>query len=390
MNNLKENFRSPDRSIIFRETFKSEYEVRKNGGIPNNTLFQNGKLTLTGSSSYVRCFIGRRLIISTISFRIIYKKKTSSLGYLFDLRGLGSGVGYLSDTSGTLTSGSGLKYINGVLTSSYTSTDFIEVVVTGITVFTYGRIEVVVGASNGYASSSNMEVKLFEIYNRSLSASEVSLLYKQQLYSEPQQLTKLLDFDSTGGQIVDLTGKNTLTATNVEIKQIGKVKSAYFNGSSSQIVIPNFVLPVISHTIRVIVKRETSNLYTRVFSTSSLEQDLLFYTGTIIRDYGASGGDVISYTSKNRYYYDILVFCTYNATSNKFRTVVYINGVLIYKGLIDNTPYSTLSNTLYIGGNSSFKWKGFIPKLQIFNGIPNNPQEFAAQIFNSQKGNYGL
>ena len=215
------------------------------------------------------------------------------------------------------------------------------------------------GRSFGDASHMKTTYELLEIYNKALSASEVKLLYQQRLYTTPIELPLLLDFDSTRGIIEDRTGMNTLIPTNVNIQKIGKVYSAYFNGTNATITSSNII---------------TSKLVSFWINSTKFNTDIIKLTSTIWLSSNSSG------------------VLQLNGTTG----TVYINGILSTQLL--NKKYCLVTikfnsnitiNVLNIGFKSTY-FKGFIPKLQIFQGIPSSPNAFAAQKFNNEKIMFGL
>jgi hypothetical protein len=73
-----------DKRCIFRQTFGSELEVRRNGGVPSNVTFRDGKGVFNGSSSYINY---KRFRKGATTIRIKFTP-SSNVGpaYLFDLR----------------------------------------------------------------------------------------------------------------------------------------------------------------------------------------------------------------------------------------------------------------------------------------------------------------
>jgi len=86
-----------------------------------------------------------------------------------------------------------------------------------------------------FASYFDGDLELFEIYEGTLTDSEIKNLYDNDWNKEFISSNLLLDYDSTNGYITDRTGKNTLTPTDVSIKKTGSYYSADFNGTTSLI-----------------------------------------------------------------------------------------------------------------------------------------------------------
>jgi hypothetical protein len=234
-----------------------------------------------------------------------------------------------------------------------------------------------------------IKYSLVEIYNRALSASEIKLLYQQRLYTQPIELPLLLDFDSTQGILVDRTGRNTLTATNVIIQQIGKVKSAYFNGTSSDIQIPSTFLESNNIVVNTWTKNRSTTLQ-QCIAAIQLGSDMLwevffYFNGAASLRYNYNntnavllgGGGIIT---KGIFMNIICVL------SNNMFPKIYINGILMATGASIYIANYSNHNKLYIGNHPiGGRFKGYIPKIQIFSGVPSNSDLFAAQLFSSQK-----
>jgi len=216
-------------NLVFREVFSSEQETRNNGGVPTDVTISKGIGSFNGTSSgivYPKNFNG------TYSIRIRFKEPTSftSAQYLCDFR-QGTGVGYVYCSGTIIVSPSGTKYANGVASNSSIAVK--EIVVSGISITS---TELTMGKRTApFASYFDGDLELFEIYEGTLTDSEVKNLYDNDWHKELISSNLLLDYDSTNGYITDRTGKNTLTATDVSIKKTGGFYSSEFNGSTSKI-----------------------------------------------------------------------------------------------------------------------------------------------------------
>jgi len=100
---------------------------------------------------------------------------------------------------------------------------------------TINCFEIFLNTRYSLANWLDSDVDLVEIYEGTLTASEVKNLYDNDWNKELISSNLLLDYDSTNGYITDRTGKNTLTATDVSIKKTGGFYSSEFNGSTSKI-----------------------------------------------------------------------------------------------------------------------------------------------------------
>ena len=176
---MKESIYTPYPKAIFRESFNDEQTTRKNGGVPTDISFANGKGEFNGTSSKVNYNLG---LNGTYSVRIRCNP-TSFAQYmvLFDIRGSNNdGVGYsqLNITTGAIGSSSGTNYVNGVATSSVVAGVSNEIIITGIS------LKQGTGANLSLIGSRYADfleflgtMDLVEIYQGTLTASEVANLY---------------------------------------------------------------------------------------------------------------------------------------------------------------------------------------------------------------------
>ena len=224
---MKEALTSPYKPI-FREPFLDEQSVRSNGGVPTGIAIEKGigKFTGSGNIIYNLPFNG------TYTIRVIFKEPVdfSSSEYICDFR-KDTGVGYIYCGSNTIMISSGKRYVNG--SPSTSPIGMKELVASGIAI---SSTELTMGSrTGGVANRLTKDLELFEIYQGTLTASEVKNLYDNDWNKEFISSNLLLDYDSTNGYITDRTGKNTLTATDVSIKKTGGFYSSEFNGSTSKI-----------------------------------------------------------------------------------------------------------------------------------------------------------
>lgn len=227
---MKESITSPYAKLVFRETFNDEQTCRRNGGTPNAVTFSNGVGSFNGTTSY----ISKRITLNgTYSIRIICNSITWVLNaFLADFRAE-SGTGYIVHGSGNAIAGSnGTTYINGSAVNVIVAGKN-EVVVAGIAISS--TLMAIMSRYTFAANFSAGSLELFEIYQGTLTASEVKNLYDADWNKEYNSSSCLLNFDSTQGTIKDRTGKNTLTPTAVAVKKIGQSYSADFNGTTSKI-----------------------------------------------------------------------------------------------------------------------------------------------------------
>lgn len=232
---MKEAIQTPYNRCVFRETFRDEQSVRRNGGNPTNVTFANG----VGSFNGVNSKINYKLPLNgTYSVRIRCNPTSFVANrYLFDARGSdASGVGrfFISVNTGLVNTSSGTVYVNGIVTKSTIFSNNNEIVIAGIDLIEgSGLNRSLIGLNQSNGDGLLGTIDLVEIYQGTLTASEVANLYNNTWNTEHSPTNVLLDYDSTQGTIKDRTGKNTLTPTDVSIKKIGQSYSADFNGTTS-------------------------------------------------------------------------------------------------------------------------------------------------------------
>jgi hypothetical protein len=263
---MKEAPNSPYAKLVFRETFNSEQSVRNNGGVPTAVTISKGVGSFNDTYSgivYPKNFNG------TYSIRIRFKEPTSfsSAQYLCDFR-QGTGVGYVYCSGTSIFSPGGTKYANGAVSSSSIAVK--EIVVSGMPITS---TELTIGKRTApFTSCFIGDLELFEIYQGTLTASEVKNLYDNDWNKDFISSNLLLDYDSTNGYITDRTGKNTLTATDVSIKKTGSYYSAEFNGTTSTLI-TNSIDPTILYdgfTLVAWVKVQGNpQQYKRIFDKST-------------------------------------------------------------------------------------------------------------------------
>jgi hypothetical protein len=169
---VKESLAKINDSLVFRETLNDASSVIRNGGSITSVIFENGEGSFNGSSSKITYPTVR----GVKSIRIILTPSSTTE----DIVKLSSSHS-ISVSGGTI-SATGLSsptvYVNGIATSTVTATRS-EIVITTATAFNADDLQL------GYISSYyNGDIDLVEIYNRALTASEVSNLYNQRYYKE--------------------------------------------------------------------------------------------------------------------------------------------------------------------------------------------------------------
>ena len=187
-----------DKNLVFAEYFSSEQEVRRNPNITDVILgtgnISGGKwLSSLATSSTVNVKGINLPIGQDVTFRFKCRPTNvtpSSTNYFLDMR-LGSSAGYIGwSTIGALLANSLFTsvtfYINGVVNGSLSGFEnqWIDVVVTATT-----QIERIsafsVSRFNAGTTQSSIDFDSIEIYNKALTAEEVSNLYNDARYKVP-------------------------------------------------------------------------------------------------------------------------------------------------------------------------------------------------------------
>jgi len=190
---MKEATSSPYNKLVFREVFSDESSVKKNGGSPTDVTFSNGVGSFgTGNLNYKLNLNG------TFSLRLRLKPNdVSGTSYLFaDAVAPTTYRVYVS--GGTLYATSSTKYINGVVSTSLSDDVWQEIVIAGVTLSSLSQW---VGSYSSTQNKFDGDIDLFEIYQGTLTASEVANLYNNTWNTE---------LSGIGGQV----GANVITNTD--------------------------------------------------------------------------------------------------------------------------------------------------------------------------------
>ena len=202
-------------------SFNSFDDIAKNGGTQTAVTISNGTGSFVNASSSKITYNSD--IIGTVSIRFKIKSITPRVSmYLFDARFTSgtTGTGYLflnADT--TFIKSSGTIYVNGAASSNWVSTQS-EIVVTGLTLKAVGGMNIGSSYVPGQWFSGTME--LVEIYQGTLTASEVAELYKNDLYKYPSIVTTncIFDLNPASGTLTEKYG-NVLTNNGVTLSIYG-------------------------------------------------------------------------------------------------------------------------------------------------------------------------
>jgi hypothetical protein len=236
-------YKNSDKSLVFAEYFNSEQEVRRNGGIPTDVTFDKGRAQFDGADSVIQ-YEGIN-VTSPFSFRCIAtfdaSVDTSDVISQFD----GSGGALLMYASGQLRFYSS---VGGSYANITTGTGRHEIVCTydGTTSRIYANN--VEGASVSgttpplsqrdtflgmrYDTTNELEgsLEFVEIYNKALTAEEVSNLYNDARYVVPN-----LEHEAQG----DGTDLNVSVCENEDYTSFSDASRTGFRASSDGNLVQN-------------------------------------------------------------------------------------------------------------------------------------------------------
>lgn len=364
---MKEAIYSPYPKLLFRETFRDEATVRKNGGIPTNVTFSEGKGTFNGTSSKINYNLN---LNGTYSVRIRCNPTSfADNRSLFDFRGSnndGTGYMYLDTTTGTILCATGTDYVNGVQTSATTAGVNNEIVISGISLMqgTGANLSLI---GSRYLNDDEFlgTIDLLEIYQGTLTASQVANLYNNTWNRELPPTNVLLNFDSTGGviRLGDLGATSTITAVTAA-KQ-----GALFNGSTSNI----------SFGTDPVNTKAITGMH--IFKPTSLASDMCYYSNGKYQFFVLSNGGVkiqrdgstnaLSATGiiKANGTYGIAYTSTSAGVTNIYFTD--LSSGLAISGSADQsagTPASGTTN-LILGASVGSRYNGLVKKDMIVEGV---------------------
>lgn len=211
---MKESNYKIQKAPIFSENFNDEATLRKNGGVPTNVTFRNGVAScVTASSS--------NLSYKNLNLKGIYTVRMrfksivpSTNGLIVDFRGTtGTGTGYILFNADftSLASSTGNIYINGVNTAIIGTTNIKEITAQGITL---SSIEMFLSSRYSGSPFVTAEWELCEIYEGTLSASNISNLYLNTRYKSivnSEVFSPILSVNANNGLISNSVSGNNLS-----------------------------------------------------------------------------------------------------------------------------------------------------------------------------------
>lgn len=219
---MKESLKHIDSSCIFRETFNSSSDVVKNGGVINgNPTFSNGVCIFDGTGDYI--IYPNQYDIKSVVLRINPDTTTE------DVIDFDGGTHSVEFSTGTITA-TGFTaptiYVDGTVTSTIT-TGWHTIVITTATAFNATALKI-----GQETDTYNGNMDLVEIYNRSLSAEEVSLLYNESLYKTISN-DPVFFYDTRKGVGMENRGINIDTkSASATINRDGMLYYKDYNGTN--------------------------------------------------------------------------------------------------------------------------------------------------------------
>lgn len=387
--------------LIFREVFNDEASTRMNTNTYSGIIFSQGNGIFSGATTSYLTYTKK--LSSTFTIRTKFKVSASgsrtilsagNWGYWIandNLLRFSTGVANPTITSALINDtyyvidcsfdGATYRlYINGVLNNS-TNAAFPT---TNISPLYIGR------AYNTTGENFIGSIDWLEIYNRALSASEISNLYNGVAHKD-LTITPLIDFDSRTGEIQDNTGK-TITNTATTIKRAGSIWSADFNGSTSKLDYGNIDPLTGDITICGWVKARGlgENNAGRIIDNGSI----VFYCGFsgTQKFFFSSDASTTITSAANSFFFSKCQFIVLTRTSagvtnfyiGDYRTPPTLSGTANQSS---GTPLAGSTNII-IGNksNSIATWNGLISQLKIFKSILTQAQ--INQIWSNSVGGY--
>lgn len=345
---MSKSLYSADKRIVFYESFQSEAAVRKNGGVPTNVTFNNDVGVLSGNIGSGNYYVKYGWKFNTSRYSIRIKVKISALSTV--------GSFYLVGIRSTTSISSGLYIYNGVLyldhiggyitlNSSPIDNLYHEYVVTkNLTAFEFFKDGNKIGSGTvnnnfsgfpfvGYDSTNankTIEISLAEIYNKALTASEVKLLYNQNLYSNlPAVITDNTPncFEGNNNAYIEVNDNNLLSFGDGVTNQSFWVSMYAYSTKQGDT------------TIRYVAKESSS-------VTTEREYRLFFQTSSGFYFFDVINTNSTSYlrvsTNINLSFNPVHLLFAYNGSKT---ILCYINGVLIASSTTEVGTFIAMQNS---------------------------------------------
>jgi hypothetical protein len=381
--------------VIFKETFNSANDTERNGGDASNVSFSGGIGSFNGSTSVVN-YISKHFD-GAYSVRIKLNK-LGSIGSRYIIDNLGSnadGTGYILISGNNILKSSGTVYINGSATISIQPGVDSEIIVSGISLITgTGANKFLVGSKSTDTDYYWGTIDFIEIYDRTLTAEEISNLYNNKQYAGLVQGSLAAYWDLTQQSAYDYSGNGnngTLTPGTGGYK---KGHGLEFDGSATRIEIPassDFNIGANDFSICATLKTNINTLTKIIFARwgSSTTREFSFQTTNIGVLYFYCSGDgtnLINFQSyPNKILTDTWYFVCFTKTG--------LTGKLYRAGMYDKSGIEEISrlggvvSSLYFNIDSATEigtrqrvigeWDGNMKQLAFYNGKALSAEEIA-------------
>lgn len=434
----KKSTKHIDSRVVFHQSFNSFQDIKDNGGVISGTpTISDGVCTFNGSNSF---FAYKKSFINNTNYSIRFRVKappqidnpilysetdivsSANPAYLINvqtaapynklriyIRTLAGAV--LVDSTTTqvvydntwhdvvITDANGMLkvYVDGVISSinlTYTR-QYLAVNSTQL-----GRGMLGAGVYSRYFNGS---IDGFTIYNKALTATEVSCLYNNSLYV-PSIRPTIFNMDLSENVLADKLG-HTITNTNCTLRRNGNSSIIDYNGTTSVTTVTNTAdlsftsgggvdLPL---TVEVWVKLVNISTTQMIFAKGLVSEWVLMYTAANkfrLNLYSSASVYCGRQTDANISFRDKWVHfsATYDGSKITSGIKVYLNGVQsdtsndnsgTYIGMVSSTTTPTIMNC-----TASYWTKGSIGAARLYNRVLT--AEELVRNYYSEKGKYGL
>lgn len=249
-------------SVLFRETFNSAFDVRRNGGsIQGVTFINGGIITGTTSGDGINYPLPSYLHkCDEFTLHAIFKNSSSVTSeqiassnlkndYRIYISSSDKIVAWLSNAGAKITTTDFPTdgKIHHIFITYSKSRNSVDIYLDDTNIFN-GLAGVTISAINttyylgGRGSTNNFSgnLKYYEIYNYALTASEISNLYEGKRFRELRTPNEILFVSAQSGTISD-KWNNVIVNTAVDVFKIGSTRVGKYDGSTSLLNIDSIV-----------------------------------------------------------------------------------------------------------------------------------------------------
>jgi len=230
--------------LIFRETFLSEQDVRRNGGVPDNLTFRHGcgvfVYDIAGSSTIEyeeNANVGTPLLLGDLSVEMCIKPDSWGYGCGDSCRIVYNGelqVGLIGGASRHVFATSNGSDFTNSATDPFSLNEWVHILVTRasdgtINFYVNGELSGDADQDSGTPQAGDENfiindpnfpysglIDYVTIYNSVLSSEEASNLYKGKRFRDLYTGTEIFDISAASGSLIDRWG-NTLTNTATSV-----------------------------------------------------------------------------------------------------------------------------------------------------------------------------